>query len=127
MSGVDHYEIKIDKNTWIVIDKSLAGKPYSIINQGYGEHQILVKAVDGAGNSTTASAKVVVPGGIWKAFWDMIRWIFQNWLFPAVIVVLVALAHEFFGHSKWWKKFKKNLKLKKGEKDNVVDLRDIRK
>lgn len=127
LSGIDRYEIKIDRKDWVVIDKALAGQPYSVVNQGYGEHRVLVNAVDMAGNITIASAVIMVPGGIWNKFWDMIRWLFQNWLFPAAIIALIALAHEFFGHSKWWRKFKKNLKFKKEKKDNILDLRDIKK
>jgi|SRR3989344_2046525 len=128
LSGIDHYEIKIDKKDWVVIDKELAGKPYTLTNMGFGEHQILVNAVDSADNTTTASTTVTIPGGgIWNKFIDMFRWIFRNWLFPAVIVALIALNHEFFAHSKWWKKIKKKLKLKKDKKDNILDLRDIRK
>ncbi len=127
LSGVDHYEIKVDKKDWVAIDKSLAGKPYILRGLSYGEHQVLINAVDAAGNTTIASIMVTVPGGIWNKFWDMIRWLFQNWWFPAVVVAIIALAHEFFGHSKWWKKFKKNLKFEKEKKDNVLDLRDIRK
>ena len=128
LSGIDRYEIKIDKNDWVPIDKALAGKPYSLINQGYGEHQILVNAVDMAGNTTTASTMVTVPGGAWNKFMDMIRWLFRNWLFPAAIIALIASSHEFFGHSKLWKKLKKNLKFKKTkDKPNILDLRDIKK
>lgn len=128
LSGIDHYEIKIDKKDWSVIDKSLAGKPYGITGQVYGKHQIMIKAVDGAGNSTVASATITIPGGIWKKFMDIIRWIFQNGILPAIVVALIALAHEFFAHSKWGHKFKKNLKFKKNKtKSSVVDLRDIKK
>lgn len=128
LSGIDHYEIKVDKNDWLVIDKSVAGKPYGLINQGYGKRQVIIKAVDGAGNSTTASATVTIPGGIWKKFLDLIQWIFQKGILPAIIVALIALAHEFFAHSKWGRKFKKNLKFKKNKtKSSVLDLRDIRK
>lgn len=125
--GVDHYEIKIDRDDWITVDKALAGKPYTLHDLSYGEHQVLVNAVDVVGNITTASTIVTVPGGILDRFMDIIRWIFRNWLFPTTLVALVALSHEFFGHAKWWKKIKKNLKLKKDKKDNIVDLRDIRK
>lgn len=127
LSGIARYEVKVGGKDWVVVDKALAGKPYSIINQGYGEHQVLVKAVDGAGNSITASTKIVVPGGIWNKFMDIIRWIFRGGLFPAVIVTLIALAHEFFAHSKMWKKINKNIKLKKGRKGDVLNLRDIKK
>jgi len=127
LSGIDHYEIKIDKKDWIMVDKILAGKLYTLSNLSSGEHQILVNAVDMAGNTTTASTMVTIPGGIWSKLTDIIRWIFRNWLFPAAIVVFIALNHEFFGHSKLWKKLKKNLKLKKVKKDNILDLRDVRK
>lgn len=129
LSGIDHYELKIDKKDWVVIDKALVGKPYSLIDQGYGKHQILVNAVDKAGNITTASTMVTIPGGILNKFMDMIHWLFQGWsiLLPVIIIALAALAHEFFAHSKLWKKINKNLKLKKDKKDNIVDLRDIRK
>lgn len=127
LSGIDYYEIKIDKKDWVKIDKTLAGKPYILKDLSSGEHQVLINAVDMADNTITASAFVTVPGGIWNNFTDLIRWIFRGWMFVAVTVTLIALAHEFFGHSKWWKKIKKNLKLKKEKKDNILDLRDIRK
>lgn len=125
LSGIDHYEIKIDKKDWVVVDKALAGKPYTLSNLSSGEHKVFVNAVDEADNTTTAFAMVTIPGGIWNKFVDMIRWIFRNWPFPAAIVALIALSHEFFGHSKLWKKLKKKLKFKK--KDNILDLRDIKK
>lgn len=126
LSGIDHYEIKIDKKEWIVLDKSLAGKPYSLINQGHGEHQVIVRAVDGAGNLITTSVMITMPGSIWKKFVDMIWWIFHNGILPAILVALVALSHEFFEHSKLWRKLKKNLKFKKTKnRSNPLDLRDI--
>lgn len=128
LSGIDHYEIKIDTNDWLMIDKSVAGKPYGLIIKGYGKHQVMIKAVDGAGNSTTASAMVTIPGGIGKKFLDLIRWIFQKGILPAIVVALIALAHEFLAHSKWGRKFKKNLKFNKNKtKSSILDLRDIRK
>lgn len=127
LSGIDRYEIKIDKNDWKVIEKALAGKPYALSGQDSGEHQVLVNAIDMAGNTTAAFTIITVPGGILDKFADVIRWMFQNWLFPAILVVLVALPREFFGSSKWWKKIKKSLKFKKNKKDNIIDLRDIRK
>ena len=127
LSGINHYEIKIDKKDWVVIDKALAGKPYTLSNLSSGEHKVFVNAVDEADNTTTASVMVTIPGGIWNKFMDTLRWIFRNWLFPAAIIAIIALSHEFFGHSKWWKKLKKNLKLKKVKKDNILDLRDVRK
>lgn len=127
LSGIDHYEIKIDKKDWIVIDKLSAGLPYRLINQGYGEHQILIKAVDMASNSITAPAVVSVSGSsLQNKFTSVIRLLFQNGLFPAVAIALVALAHEFFVHSNMWKKIKKNIKLKKNDKNNILNLRDIR-
>ncbi len=125
LSGVDHYEIRIDKKDWVVIDKSSAGKLYNIVNQGYGEHQVLIKAVDIAGNSTAVTVTITIPGGFWKKFKDMTWGLFKDGLFPAVVVALIALAHEFFVHSKLWKKINKNLKTKKRGKNNVLNLRDI--
>lgn len=101
LSGLDHYEIKINKEDWVVIDKSLAGKPYGITGQGYGEHRVLVKAIDGAGHSTTSSVKVTtLGGGFWSKFIDMIWRIFRNWMSLIAGAALAILALKFFGFSK---------------------------
>ncbi len=108
LSGIDHYEIKINKKDWVVIDKSLAGKSYGITNQGYGKHLVQVKAIDGAGNSTMASAKVSIPGGSWNKFGEMIWNIFRNWMSLIAGAVLAVLARKFLEFLRGWKKTKKN-------------------
>lgn len=130
LSGIDHYEIKVDEKDWIKIDKSLAGKAYKVSNLSYGDHLILVKAVDMAGNSTVASINIKIPGGIFSKFTDTVKGLLQNPLFPAFLVVLAALIFEFVAHSKWWRVFRKRLILKlkrKKNKSNVLDLRDVKK
>jgi len=130
LSGIDHYEIKIDNKDWTKIDKSLAGKAYKVSNLSYGDHRVFIKAVDMAGNSATASINIKIPGGIFKKFTDIIKGLTQNPLFSAFLVVLVALIFEIVAHSKWWHGFRKRLTLKlkkKKDKSNILDLRDIKK
>jgi len=54
MSGIDYYEIIIDKESPIRTDKS----EYKIPLQDLGKHTIIVKAVDKAGNQTLAMTEI---------------------------------------------------------------------
>jgi 5-hydroxyisourate hydrolase-like protein (transthyretin family) len=54
MSGIDYYEIIIDKENPIRTDKS----EYEIPPQDLGRHTIIVKAVDKAGNQTLAMTEI---------------------------------------------------------------------
>jgi hypothetical protein len=54
VSGIDHYEVKIDQEPPIEIKE----KEYKIPVQMLGTHTIIVKAVDKAGNSTLAMTEI---------------------------------------------------------------------
>ena len=54
-SGVGRYEIRIDTGTM-----SASTSPFSVPNQTDGEHQILVRAYDAAGNSVDGTVRVYV-------------------------------------------------------------------
>ncbi len=131
VSGVNHYEVKIDDGDWATVGKSSAGKAYRLSTLSPGDHQILVKAVDEAGNSTTASINIKTPGGgLLNKFIDMIKGLTKDPLFPAFLVVLTALIFELAAHSKWLHRFRKHLVLKlkrKNGKSNTLDLRDIKR
>ncbi|OGM96161.1 MAG: hypothetical protein A3B86_02575 [Candidatus Yanofskybacteria bacterium RIFCSPHIGHO2_02_FULL_38_22b] len=58
VSGIDRYEMKIGNNEWLKIDNSLAGQVYAIPLQKYGSYPVEVKAIDKAGNSTSAKLSV---------------------------------------------------------------------
>lgn len=59
LSGIDHYEMKIGDDDWFNIEPNLAGKPYKLPFQSPGTREVLIKAIDKAGNSTNSNAKVV--------------------------------------------------------------------
>ena len=54
MSGIDYYEIKIDQQSLIKTEK----KEYKIPIQSFGEHTIIVKAIDMAGNSVLSMTEI---------------------------------------------------------------------
>ena len=54
-SGVDHYEIRIDNTSWVVVSA-----PYKMARISSGEHLVEIKAVDKAGNERIGSVKVTV-------------------------------------------------------------------
>lgn len=56
MSGIDHYEIKINQESPIVTEKT----EYKILLPDLGKHTIIVKAVDKAGNETLAMTEIEV-------------------------------------------------------------------
>jgi hypothetical protein len=55
LSGIDHYEIKIDDGEYII-----AVNPYQIESITSGEHTITIKAVDVAGNSSESSINIKI-------------------------------------------------------------------
>lgn len=59
-SGLDRYEIKIGADEWIKIEPSLAGRPYAMPLQKYGEYPVEIKAFDKAGNSSSAKIAVKI-------------------------------------------------------------------
>ncbi len=56
-SGIDHYEIKLDSNSWINVGTNTT---YTFSNLPDGNHQIGVKAVDKAGNTAIDSVNIIV-------------------------------------------------------------------
>ncbi len=61
LSGIDHYEIKIGEGDWINVSAEEIDKaPYKMPAQPPGEHYVEVKAVDKAGNATSASTNVKI-------------------------------------------------------------------
>jgi hypothetical protein len=61
LSGVEYYEVKIGEEKAIPVAVAyLKENPYKCPVQTPGEHNILVKAVDAAGNSVIASANIVI-------------------------------------------------------------------
>ena len=53
LSGIDHYEIKTEDESWLSTDKT----EYILPKQKWGKHAVLVKAIDKAANSTLAVAE----------------------------------------------------------------------
>ena len=128
LSGVERYEVFANNIGWVAIDKSSAGKPYKLSTQPYGTQEIVVKAIDTAGNSTSSSLIITIQGGFIDEIFKFIRKIFQNWLLPIFLVTLIALIYETLKHSKWWHGFIKylHIEFKKKKKINILDLRDIK-
>jgi len=111
LSGIDHYELK-------VIDFNASGKneagfftevssPYKLPSLSTGEHEIVVRAFDVAGNWKDNSQKIeVIPAE--KAFYftktGMSIWMFffswgQVIVFLAVLIISILILSVF-----WWKK-----------------------
>jgi fibronectin type 3 domain-containing protein len=57
ISGIDHFEIKLDNNNWVDIGM---GTIYTLLSLVEGAHEIHVKAVDKIGNTNQASVTVIV-------------------------------------------------------------------
>jgi hypothetical protein len=61
LSGISRYEIKIDDGEFIQISsKEHTSGTYTLPAQDPGEHSILVKAIDAAGNETVQTAQFVI-------------------------------------------------------------------
>lgn len=60
LSGIDHYEMKIDDSDWFKIATENGGTPYKLPLQTPGMRGVWVKAIDKAGNSTGANTEVVI-------------------------------------------------------------------
>ncbi|MEM4488443.1 MAG: Ig-like domain-containing protein, partial [Desulfurococcaceae archaeon] len=54
LSGIDHYEVRIDGGSWINVGTSTS---YTFTNLAEGTHTVEVKAVDRAGNAQIASVQ----------------------------------------------------------------------
>lgn len=63
LSGVDHYEIKIeDSDNWNIVSTDQANKPYRLSFNRSGTQTVFVKAVDMAGNDTIESISIKISG-----------------------------------------------------------------
>ncbi|MEI8248886.1 MAG: cohesin domain-containing protein [Candidatus Taylorbacteria bacterium] len=60
LSGIDHYEIKTDNSKFISVSSSTDINVYALPVQDPGDHTLLVKAVDKAGNETIQSTNFSV-------------------------------------------------------------------
>ena len=60
LSGLDHYELKIGEGEWFTISPDLAGKSYKLPFQSPGTREVLVKAIDKAGNSISSNTEIVI-------------------------------------------------------------------
>ena len=61
MSGIDHYEIKIDEGDMFPIKiEDIKHNPFKMPVQAPGRHAIIVKAVDKAGNETLAMTEIEI-------------------------------------------------------------------
>lgn len=59
LSGIAKYQMKIGEGDWFDIDPSLVGEAYVLPLQVYGTREVLVKAVDGAGNFSEAEITIL--------------------------------------------------------------------
>lgn len=59
-SGVDHYELQVGDDAWLIIQKQDTGKAYTLPLQVPGTRSVTVKAIDGAGNTATAMLSLTV-------------------------------------------------------------------
>ncbi len=59
-SGIDKYQIKVGDSGWLDIDPNLAGRAYAIPLQKYGAYPVEIKAVDRAGNSSSAKTEIKI-------------------------------------------------------------------
>ncbi len=59
-SGIDRYEIKVGEGEWVRIEPALAGRAYAIPLQKYGNYAVEIKALDKAGNFTSAKIDVQI-------------------------------------------------------------------
>jgi len=71
-SGIDHYEVKLDENSWINVGTNVS---HIFTEVADGAHTICVRAVDKAGNPTeiqasfNAKTAVSAPALIWMEWW----------------------------------------------------------
>jgi dienelactone hydrolase len=71
-SGIDHYEVKLDENSWINVGTNVS---HIFTEVADGTHTICVRAVDKAGNPTeiqasfNAKTAVSAPALIWMEWW----------------------------------------------------------
>jgi hypothetical protein len=71
LSGIDHYEITVDKDDPI----STSEKTLKLPKQRPGKHHVTVKAVDKAGNSTEATAEFTLEGFPGPVITDISRFV----------------------------------------------------
>ncbi|MEX2090693.1 MAG: hypothetical protein WD989_00995 [Candidatus Paceibacterota bacterium] len=59
-SGIDRYEMKVGDKEWVKIAADLGGRSYAMPVQKYGEYSVEIKALDRAGNSTSAKIDIKI-------------------------------------------------------------------
>lgn len=108
LSGVDHYEVGVIDRTKSPLESPVfveAQSPYQLPNLISGDLRVIVRAVDGAGNTRDESVDVSVP--------------FSSTIFliaVLAIILILAILHYLFGH-KIIARFRKAFRLLK-EKEN---------
>lgn len=142
LSGIDHYEMKIGTGEWFNIEKLPDGQSYRLPELKAGTYTVSVKAVDGAGNSTSAtpiSISVVqrinptllnVVTFLSKLFDDVVNVVSKSALFIAFVAVLVGLLISLIKLfeakiKKWWHAATQKRVLKSTEKKSVKKLDHI--
>ena len=138
MSGVDHYEVKIgDNGSWVTVATDQAGKPYRLVFDKAGTQMVYVKAVDKAGNATTASTSITFTSsavglniGTWVAkLFDGIVNALSNYglliALLAAIVGILILIYQLLGANidKLWHRLDNRRVIRKTERkvDNKFD------
>lgn len=142
LSGIDHYEMKIGTGEWFNIDKLSDGQSYRLPELKAGTYTISVKAVDGAGNSTSATpidVSVVqrinpvllsIVTFLSKLFDGVVNVVSKSSLFIAFVAVLVGLLISLVKLfeakiKKWWHAATQKRVLKSTEKKSVKKLDHI--
>jgi len=126
LSGIDHYEVKIDGNeTKQVVVAHTEKNPYRVSPQAPGKHTVMVKAVDKAGNFTSASKEVIIqpkpaPPGF-KIFGKLISYSI------AMITLLVIIGLLVLIIIYQWYRFsieKREIRQKKRLKKEIVEAKE---
>lgn len=75
LSGIDRYEIKTGTEDWIKTEVPPEGGTYILIKQKPGTHQLIVRAIDKAGNFVDASAQISLEPVIGPTITDYTRYL----------------------------------------------------
>jgi hypothetical protein len=102
-SGLDHYEIRIGEGDVFPVSKEVAKtNPYKMPWQASGKHLVIVRAVDKAGNFTSASKEVTIEaGGAFLGF--KISEALINYSTPMIIFLVVIGLLILFIIYQWYK------------------------
>ncbi|MDQ1281986.1 MAG: hypothetical protein QG630_337 [Patescibacteria group bacterium] len=92
-SGIDHYEIIIDKNAPIVVDTDEAGVPYVLPKNSEGSHLVVLSAIDKAGNASAISIPVYfINQSITSSVFSGINFIIISILIIIILAVIIWFA-----------------------------------